>query len=283
MNRSDQARQEFMASLGEGGMRLVNAVREGLSVDVVDDVMAAGRLSAAELDRLALPRQDARASSNPGQALGGTIGSPRADPARGPRCRGNLRQRREGAPLAAEADHGARRQRAARSARHRCGSATGRDVAWPDRSWHRRLIQAWRVARKMFADLSGEGARRHGGRWNSPGLPMVYMAEHPALAVLEIRVHLDLPPDLLPDDYSLMQVDLPDEPPEVVTPIPTHARAIGDAWIRSSRTALLRVPSVIVPNTTSLLLNPRHSRASDARITRTSPLEFDPRLWECDP
>ena len=78
------------------------------------------------------------------------------------------------------------------------------------------MIQAWRAGRAAYADLAGEGARRHGGRWNSPGLPMVYLAEHPALAVLAVRVHLDLPPDLLPDDYVLMRVDLPDEPPEEV-------------------------------------------------------------------
>ena len=142
------------------------------------------------------------------------------------------------------------------------------------------MIQAWRVGRQLFADLSGEGARQHGGRWNTPGRPMVYMAEHPALAVLEVRVHLDLPPDLLPDDYVLMQVDLPDEPPEDVVAMPADPRAFGDAWLASGRTAVLRVPSVIVPHTSNLLLNPRHPRAADARITLTTPFQFDPRLWE---
>jgi RES domain-containing protein len=60
------------------------------------------------------------------------------------------------------------------------------------------LIQAWRVCRAVHADLSGTGAERHGGRWNSPGLPVVYLAGQSALAVLEVRVHLDLPPELMP-------------------------------------------------------------------------------------
>jgi RES domain-containing protein len=142
-----------------------------------------------------------------------------------------------------------------------------------------RTIQAWRVGRAVHADLSGEGARRFGGRWNSPGLPMVYLAEHPALAVLEVRVHLDLPPDLLPDDYVLMRVDLPDERPEEVATMPPDPRAVGDAWLRSGRTAVLRVPSAIVPNATNLLLNPRHPRAADAQICMIQSFQFDARLW----
>jgi RES domain-containing protein len=141
------------------------------------------------------------------------------------------------------------------------------------------LIQAWRVGRAAYADLSGEGARRHGGRWNSPGLPMVYTAEHPALAVLEVRVHLDLPPELLPDDYVLMRVDLPDEPPEEVTAMPSDPRSEGDDWLRSGRTAVLRVPSAIVPTATNLLLNPRHPRAAEARVSLARPFQFDARLW----
>ena len=141
------------------------------------------------------------------------------------------------------------------------------------------MIQAWRVGRAADADLSGEGARRHGGRWNSPGLPMVYTAEHPALAVLEVRVHLDLPPELLPDDYVLMRVDLPDEPPEEVAAMPPDPRSAGDEWLRSGRTAVLRVPSAIVPTATNLLLNPRHPRAAEAQVPLTRPFQFDVRLW----
>jgi RES domain-containing protein len=108
---------------------------------------------------------------------------------------------------------------------------------------------------------------------------MVYTAEHPALAVLEVRVHLDLPPELLPDDYVLMRVDLPDEPPEEVTAMPSDPRSEGDDWLRSGRTAVLRVPSAIVPTATNLLLNPRHPRAAEARVSLARPFQFDARLW----
>ena len=108
---------------------------------------------------------------------------------------------------------------------------------------------------------------------------MTYLAEHPALAVLEVRVHLDLPPDLLPDDYVLMRVALPDEPPETLEAIPANPRATGDAWLRSGKTAVLRAPSALVPRTTNLLLNPRHARAAEAEITEMLPFAFDGRLW----
>jgi RES domain-containing protein len=112
---------------------------------------------------------------------------------------------------------------------------------------------------------------------------MVYAAEHPALAVLEVRVHLDLPPDLLPDDYVLVQMDLPDEPPEEVTSMPPSPRAVGDGWLRAGRTAVLRVPSVLVPTATNLLLNPHHRRGTEARIVSTQPFRFDVRLWRGAP
>ncbi len=65
-------------------------------------------------------------------------------------------------------------------------------------------MRLWRLTRAVHADLSGEGARRFGGRWNSPGRPLVYTAAEAALTVLEVRVHLDLPFELLPDDYVLL-------------------------------------------------------------------------------
>ena len=69
------------------------------------------------------------------------------------------------------------------------------------------MTTVWRICRRPFADLSGEGARLYGGRWNAPGRPLIYAAETAALAVLEVRVHLDLDWDMLPDDYVLVAID----------------------------------------------------------------------------
>src|SRR5690606_39057503 len=124
------------------------------------------------------------------------------------RSGGDLRLAGKGRQMAAPADRGTGRRKADRAARHQRGRGRGRDAARPDRARHRRLMRVWRVCRAAFADLGGEGARLHGGGWNSPGRPVVYTAENPALAILEVRVRLDLEPGLIPDDYVLIEIDL---------------------------------------------------------------------------
>ena len=138
---------------------------------------------------------------------------------------------------------------------------------------------AWRLCREPYADLSGEGARRYGGRWNSVGRPLVYLASTAALALLEVRVHLDLPIDLLPDDYVLLTVDLMDLAVENLVSIPSAPAAFGDAWLRAERTPVLSVPSLIVPESPNLLLNPKHEAAAAVRIVQQRRFVFDPRLF----
>jgi RES domain-containing protein len=138
---------------------------------------------------------------------------------------------------------------------------------------------AWRLCRRPHADLTGEGARRFGGRWNSPGRPVVYLAEHPALAALELRVHLDLPLELLPDDFVLMRVDVPDGPTSGIE-APADTVATGDAWLIEGSSASLRVPSVLVPHAWNVLVNPGHAEAARAEIREIEPFRFDPRLWQ---
>ncbi len=138
---------------------------------------------------------------------------------------------------------------------------------------------AWRLCRAPFADLTGEGARRYGGRWNTPGRPMVYAAADAALAVLEVRVHLDLTPDLLPDNYVLLTIDLGNLAIEAIADIPADPAAFGDAWLRAQRSPVLQVPSLIVPETSNLLLNPSHPDAARASIVAQRRFTFDRRLW----
>ena len=142
-------------------------------------------------------------------------------------------------------------------------------------------MKAWRIARKVHADLSGEGARLTGGRWNSPGRPAVYLASEASLALLEVRVHLDLPLDLLPSDYVYMEIDLGDLAIEdaQLPPEEDLCKGIGNRWLDSLRTPLLRMPSVIVPFSSNLILNPKHSHADQAKIVNLHECSFDRRLW----
>jgi RES domain-containing protein len=142
------------------------------------------------------------------------------------------------------------------------------------------LIEAWRLCRRPYADLTGEGARRFGGRWNRRGRPVVYLAEHPALAVLEVRVHLDIPLESLPDDYVLVRALLPDGPATTVAELPDDPIDVGDTWLIAAATAVLRVPSVLVPHAWNLLLDPTHAAARDACIVAVEPFRFDQRLWQ---
>ena len=149
---------------------------------------------------------------------------------------------------------------------------------------------AWRIAREPFADLSGLGAREKGGRWNSPGAAVIYLSADAALPVLEMLVHLDLSLDLIPDDYVLMKVDLTafanhpvDEwleegPLKVMNE--DESRAFGDRWLAWARTPVLRVRSVIIPESFNLLLNPNHSLHLSKRDVAHRPFSFDPRLLD---
>jgi RES domain-containing protein len=133
----------------------------------------------------------------------------------------------------------------------------------------------------VHADLSGEGARRFGGRWNSPGRPVVYLAAEAALTVLEVRVHLDLPLELLPDDYVLLTIDTDDLQPEQGPTLVVHqeCQAFGDRWLAEKRTALLATPSAIIPESYNVLLNPNHSDITVVHVVNTRLWRFDPRLF----
>lgn len=149
-------------------------------------------------------------------------------------------------------------------------------------------MRVWRIAREAFDRLDGEGPRRFGGRWNSPGRPVVYTAAHLSLAMVEVLVHTD--PDLIPDGLAVFEIQIPDSaaaeriaihdlPPDWAG-IPDHpaCRAIGDDWIGRGASAVLAVPSAIVPEETNYLANPLHPDAAGIRVVRSRPFSFDPRL-----
>jgi RES domain-containing protein len=140
-------------------------------------------------------------------------------------------------------------------------------------------MRVWRVCRRPFAELSGEGARLYGGRWNSPGRSMVYAAESAALAVLEVRVHLDLDWRVLPDDCVLMAIETDDLVAETLAEAPADPRAAGDEWLASGRSALLRAPSFIVPESANVLVNPTHRDAARLAVASIRAFAFDARLW----
>jgi RES domain-containing protein len=147
----------------------------------------------------------------------------------------------------------------------------------------------WRLTRRAYADLSGRGGQLADGRWHTRGRPVIYCAASAALAVLEVRVHLDLPLELLPDDYVLVQIEAPDVL-AVRTIMPSNlptgwrsredlCRPLGDAWLDEASTALLSVPSAIIEVERNILLNPRHPDADRVVIAEVTPFGWDERLF----
>jgi RES domain-containing protein len=139
-------------------------------------------------------------------------------------------------------------------------------------------------------DLSGEGAKRTGGRWNEGGIPVVYTSETRALACLETVVHLNA--GGLPLNRYLVAVTIPDH-------VWAHARRenasslavgwdaepagrasirFGTDWIGSVISALLVVPSAVVSEEFNILINPHHPDSSGITATKVRNWLYDPRL-----
>ncbi|MGI0119632.1 RES family NAD+ phosphorylase [Zooshikella sp. RANM57] len=154
------------------------------------------------------------------------------------------------------------------------------------------MQKGWRIAAPDYAKtphemLSGEGAYLFGGRWNSKGTRVVYLAESLALASMELLVHLkqsdilkryhklpvsfdsslvmDLDTDSLPSNWQSYEME-----PET--------QATGDYWVQNKLSLLLKVPSVIIPEESNYLLNPEHPDFDKLQIGKIVKFEFDSRL-----
>lgn len=147
-------------------------------------------------------------------------------------------------------------------------------------------LRAWRIVKAKHAAtaFSGEGARLYGGRWNSAGVSLVYTSSTQALAALESLVHLNPPvifryaaiPLDFEDDLVEKAVALP--PGWAGSPPPPTTRALGDLWAREARSAMLELPSAIIPTESNYLLNPAHPDFKKIVIGQPVPFSFDPRL-----
>ncbi len=146
----------------------------------------------------------------------------------------------------------------------------------------------WRIMTARFAQtaFSGEGARLYGGRWNPKGWELVYTAESQSLALLELMVQ-DAP---LRAHYVMIPVQLPADLPETridADQLPDDWRtlgardvlqALGLAWLEGGQTAVLNVPSAVVPAERNILINPRHPDFARIVIGEPQSLQTDTRL-----
>jgi RES domain-containing protein len=151
-------------------------------------------------------------------------------------------------------------------------------------------MQIWRICRARFAveAFSGHGARRFPGRWNSPGVPMVYASSSLALAAMELFVHLE--PNQQPDDLVAIAATLPKgEPARRLEPAKLPRgwwksnfdplRSIGDKWIRDKSSLALEVPSAALRVEWNVLVNPLHPAADQIKVEKPQPFHFDARMF----
>lgn len=142
----------------------------------------------------------------------------------------------------------------------------------------------WRIS--AHADLSGRGGLLSSGRWHRQGIPVVYCADHPSTALLEVLVHLD--PEDVASTYQILKILCPDDLPTYVVneskgklDNPEHTRALGSTVLGGGQYCLLEVPSIVMPLARNILINPQHPAAGRIRIEEKCALPFDQRLLLC--
>ena len=139
----------------------------------------------------------------------------------------------------------------------------------------------WRISN--YSDLSGRGGLVAAARWNPVNTPIVYCADHPASALLEMLVHIDM--EDAPSAYQLLHIDVPDGTAIQEPSLPADwkdalslTRDIGSTFIKAKLAPVMAVPSVIVPYARNYLLNPLLTEQANIRIVATTLHPIDKRL-----
>lgn len=177
------------------------------------------------------------------------------------------------------------------------------------------MIEVWRINKAQYDPLSGGGAAQYGGRWNPKGMPLVYTSQEPGSATIEKLVHVEFsnPPENLrlyrigiPDDIPRPEIGPKDLFQQLVTTPATHPitrrpasdpfqwteaaqfsylrglgedeyTPIGAKWIRRGDSPVLVVPSLVVPHSKNVLINPKHPLTDRIEVLTSEPFQFDPR------
>lgn len=157
------------------------------------------------------------------------------------------------------------------------------------------LVTAYRLVRRIRAKdaFSGEGSRLFGGRWTPKGSPAVYCSENLSLWVLELRVNQDQ--FLAREGYRYFTVTFPpawveslslaDAPkgwdrPRIFSTSLTRAQRFGEKWLKQKRSAVLQVPSAVLPQENNFIMNPLHPDFASIKISVATLIRLDSRLWQ---
>jgi len=148
-------------------------------------------------------------------------------------------------------------------------------------------VLLWRISN--YASLEGTGGLHVSGRWHTKGRPVLYCSENPSTCLLEVIVHMEIDAEDRPKNFRLLQIEGPDElsmttvaPGELPENWPDDSvttRRLGDRWLASRSSLLLKVPSILVPETWNVVVNPLHPDAALLKISSGYEHAFDLRLF----
>jgi RES domain-containing protein len=146
----------------------------------------------------------------------------------------------------------------------------------------------YRISKTRYAnDLSGEGARLHGGRWNHKGTPCIYTSENRALAVLEYTVNVAI--DDIPRALSMVVIDIPVDDMTTFavsrlpgnwyeTPVPAETKDFGAGILEARHSPIIKIPSAVIPEEFNYVLNPMHPDSRSFRIIQVTDFVYDIRI-----
>lgn len=146
----------------------------------------------------------------------------------------------------------------------------------------------YRIGKTRYAtDLSGEGARLHGGRWNHKFTACIYASESRALAILEYTVNVNI--EAIPRSLSISVIEIPSSSIYTLTedklpgnwkesPAPAATKDFGTQLLKAAKTAIIKIPSAIISQECNYLLNPAHINSKAFKIVEVSDFVYDVRI-----
>lgn len=149
-------------------------------------------------------------------------------------------------------------------------------------------MTVYRFTKKIFShDISGEGAKKWGGRWNSPGLAVVYTSYSISLSLLELLIYQSSYEEIFVN--NLMHIEVPDTSFQSLSANSLkpgwqhdidYCRFIGNEFLQTKESLMLKVPSAVIPEEYNFLINPIHPAFGKCKLLSSSLFEFDTRLFK---
>jgi len=149
-------------------------------------------------------------------------------------------------------------------------------------------MTVYRFTKEIYShEISGEGAKQWGGRWNSPGLAVVYTSCSISLSLLELLIYQSSYEEILIN--HLMRIEIPDSTTQTLSPGSLklnwqhdidYCRFIGNEFLQNNKSLILKVPSAVIPDEYNILINPAHAAFKKCTLLSSGIFEFDTRLFK---